>query len=252
MQCRPLRVVASVILAAGTTTTSHSADIIVPQSTLFDSTGGEMLKRPADFARIEDRRDRSIALFLEASKVITSPRCINCHPATDRPTQTDAERPHQPWVVRGADGMGAPGLRCTTCHQRENFPASGVPGNQKWRLAPASMAWQGKTVSQICEQIIDPQRNGKRDEAALIRHMADDSLVGWAWRPGAQRKAAPGTQAGFGALIRAWFAAGGSCPQPSSALTIVPTCSAHLTDCWSPAPENAYQGGRSNASPAGG
>jgi hypothetical protein len=218
MRCRRLSLAATIIVAASGATTSRGADFI-PLPTRSFKSDDQTLRPPADFGEIADRRARSIALFQEASRVITSPRCMNCHPATDRPTQTDAERPHQPWVVRGADGYGAPGLRCTTCHQRENVSASGVPGNQHWHLAPASMAWQGKTASQICEQIKDPQRNGKRDEAALIRHMGEDSLVGWAWRPGAERKAAPGTQAGFSALIRAWFASGASCPQPTTAST---------------------------------
>jgi hypothetical protein len=169
--------------------------------------------RPAtEFAGITDPRTRSVALFEEASKVITSPRCMNCHPATDRPTQTEAMRPHEPWVVRGADGSGAPGMRCTTCHQAENFDPAGVPGNPKWHLAPLSMAWQGKTPRQICEQIKDPQRNGHLDQAALIHHMAEDPLVGWGWHPGGHRTPAPGTQAEFGALIRAWLDTGGHCP----------------------------------------
>jgi hypothetical protein len=169
--------------------------------------------RPAsEFAGISDVRARSISLFNEASKVITSPRCMNCHPATDRPTQTDAKVPHQPWVVRGADGSGAPGLRCATCHHMENFDAARVPGAPKWHLAPAVMAWQGKTVGQICRQIKDRSRNGNMDDAALIHHMSRDSLVGWGWRPGGGRTPAPGTQAQFGELISAWLATGGACP----------------------------------------
>ena len=50
--------------------------------------------------------------------------------------------------------------------------------------------------------------------AALLQHMAEDSLVGWGWSPGAGRAPAPGTQAGFGALLRAWADAGAHCPPP--------------------------------------
>ena len=50
--------------------------------------------------------------------------------------------------------------------------------------------------------------------AALVQHMAEDALVGWAWAPGAGRTPAPGSQAEFGALVRAWAAAGGYCPAP--------------------------------------
>jgi hypothetical protein len=36
------------------------------------------------------------------------------------------------------------------------FVASGVPGNPKWALAPAEMAWRGKSLGEICRQIQDP------------------------------------------------------------------------------------------------
>jgi hypothetical protein len=64
------------------------------------------LRPVSSFASIADPRSRSIALFEEAGKVLQSPRCVNCHPATDRPRQTDERRLHIPLVVRGADGHG--------------------------------------------------------------------------------------------------------------------------------------------------
>jgi len=171
------------------------------------------LKAASDFDSIQDRNARAIALFQEAGKVIFSPRCMNCHPASERPTQTDRMRPHQPLVVRGDGGMGPPGgLACTTCHHEANYDPAGVPGNPKWALAPAEMAWQGKTLGQICVQIKDKDRNGGKDMAALIKHMADDELVGWGWAPGAGRTPAPGTQKQFGELIKAWADAGATCP----------------------------------------
>jgi hypothetical protein len=171
------------------------------------------LKAVSDFDSITDRSARAVALFEEAGKVIQSPRCLNCHPATERPTQTDRMRPHQPLVIRGEAGMGAPGgLVCTTCHHDTNFDPAGVPGNPVWHLAPAEMAWQGKSLGQICAQIKDRDRNGGRDMAGLIRHMAEDPLVGWGWNPGAGRTPAPGTQKQFGDLIRAWADAGAACP----------------------------------------
>src|SRR5207302_1610597 len=101
----------------------------------------------ADFDSIKDLKARSVALFREAGKVFASPRCLNCHPATPRPTQTDRMTPHQPIVLRGPDEKGVPGgLRCNSCHQRENFAGSGTPGNPKWALAPSSMPWQGNTL----------------------------------------------------------------------------------------------------------
>jgi hypothetical protein len=134
-----------------------------------------------------DADARSIALFREAGKVLQHPRCLNCHPVDDRPTQTDRMEPHRPWVVRGVDGNGAPGLACGTCHHAANFDAAGVPGNPGWRLAPASMGWQGRSLGAICAQIKDPARNGGKDMAALLHHVSEDSLVGWAWTPGGRR-----------------------------------------------------------------
>jgi hypothetical protein len=171
----------------------------------------ERLRSAASFETIADPEMRSIALFEEAGRVIQHPRCLNCHPRTDRPTQTDAMRPHMPLVTRGAEGGGAPTLLCTTCHQAENFDPSGVPGNAKWRLAPIEMAWQGKTLGEICRQLLDPARSHMTQEE-LLHHMANDELVGWAWHPGANRKPVPGTQAEFGALIKAWLESGAKCP----------------------------------------
>jgi hypothetical protein len=167
----------------------------------------------SDFDNIKDPKARSVALFREAGKVFTSPRCLNCHPATPRPTQTDRMTPHQPIVLRGQDGKGAPGgLRCSSCHHRDNFAGSGPPGNPSWALAPASMAWQGKTLGEMCEQIKDPKRNGGHDLAGIVRHTSEDKLVGWAWNPGGDRPPAPGTQREFGELIKAWVDSGAMCP----------------------------------------
>ncbi len=168
----------------------------------------------ADFDGIKDPQARSAALFREAGKVFASPRCLNCHPVTARPTQTDHMTPHLPMVLRGPEGTGDPGgLRCNSCHHGENSTASGVPGNPKWSLAPASMAWQGKTLGEICRQLKDPKRNGGRDMAEIVHHVSVDELVGWAWHPGGNRAPAPGTQQQFGELIKAWAALGAVCPE---------------------------------------
>lgn len=170
----------------------------------------------AAFSSIRDARERSIALFVEAGKVLLHPRCVNCHPAGERPAQTDRMQPHMPLVVRGRDGHGAPGMRCDTCHAAANYDAARVPGHPQWHLAPPEMAWQGRTLGQICEQIKDPARNGGKAMDALLHHMAEDSLVGWGWAPGADRTPAPGSQAQFGALLRAWAESGAHCPAPDA------------------------------------
>ena len=177
------------------------------------ATPANALRPLSAFTSIEDPRARAAALFEEAGKVLQHPRCLNCHPDGDRPTQTDAMKPHEPIAVRGADGRGAPGMPCAACHHEANFDTAHVPGHPEWHLAPLAMAWQGKTLGAICEQIKDPARNGGKEMPALLHHMADDSLVGWAWHPGAGRAPAPGTQAEFGALMRAWADAGADCPR---------------------------------------
>lgn len=159
---------------------------------------------------------RSVALFVRMAKVITSPRCMNCHPRSDRPNQTDAGTPHNPPVTRGRDGHGVPGLECSTCHGDANVDfanATGsIPGNPKWHLAPIAMAWEGKSIGAICRQIKDPKRNGGKTLAQLVAHNRDDALVGWAWHPGTGRTPAPGTQTEFGALTQAWVESGAKCP----------------------------------------
>ena len=170
------------------------------------------LAPPQAFDGIGDTQVRSVAIFTELGKVLTHPRCVNCHPAGDRPHQGDASRPHQPPVTRGADGHGTASMRCAGCHQDANFDPGRVPGHPEWHLAPRSMAWEGKSVAAICAQIKDPARNGGRTLDALIQHIGRDTLVGWAWAPGFGRLPAPGTQAEAGALVEAWLASGAACP----------------------------------------
>jgi hypothetical protein len=171
------------------------------------------LKPVAAFADITDKNERAVALFAEAGKVILHPRCVNCHPAGDRPLQGDDGHPHQPLVVRGDFDLGAVGMRCTTCHGPANFDPGRVPGHPQWHLAPLEMAWAGKSLAEICAQIKDPARNGGKTMQELVHHMAEDSLVGWGWHPGAGRTPAPGTQAEFGELIKAWADSGAACPK---------------------------------------
>src|SRR4029077_100166 len=174
--------------------------------------GAEALRSPETFASITNQSERSRALFVEARPVLQHPRSLKCHPVGERPTQGNDGHPHSPLVVRGPDDKGAIAMRCTTCHQNANYAPSGVPGHPMWHVAPTSMAWQTKSLGQICEQIKDPRRNGGKTLAAIQEHVAHDSLVGWGWNPGGNREPAPGTQAQLGALIAAWIESGAACP----------------------------------------
>ena len=70
-------------------------------------TAPHTLASPESFASVADTDARSAAMFTELGKVLTHPRCTNCHPAGDRPRQGDESRLHQPPVTRGTDGHGA-------------------------------------------------------------------------------------------------------------------------------------------------
>jgi hypothetical protein len=153
----------------------------------------------------------------QIEQVLTSPRCINCHPVSDRPTQTDAMRPHQMSVTRGPTDHGAPGLHCSACHQTRNNDVSGVPGAPHWGLAPRSMGWVGLSSGDLCRRLKDPAANGNRSVADLVKHMTEDALVLWAWQPGSngrgeERKPPPITVAQLGEALGQWAAAGAPCP----------------------------------------
>jgi hypothetical protein len=178
------------------------------------------LRPPSAFTGIADRAARSRALFGEAAKVLTSPRCMNCHPAGDHPTQGSDRHPHDPPVARGAAGDGVPGAPCQACHMSRTvdlFPGAvasyqSIPGHPRWELAPLEMAWQGKSIGDICRQLKDASRNGGRDLAMLHEHVAKDDLVAYGWAPGKGRTPAPGTQALAGELVQAWIDTGAECP----------------------------------------
>lgn len=87
-----------------------------------------------------------------------------------------------------------------------------MPGHPEWHLAPREMAWEGKTLGQICNQIKDREHNGNRSLDDIVHHIGTDTLVGWAWAPGTGRQSAPGTQQQAGALAAAWVNTGAACP----------------------------------------
>lgn len=181
------------------------------------SAGG--LRAVAEFDGIADPAERSIAIFEETGKVLQHPRCVNCHPVGDSPLQGMDMKVHEPPVVRGEANFGAPAMNCSTCHGPENVTVvaqaegiGSIPGNPNWHLAPKEMAWEGKSLAEICVQIKDPARNGGKTLAELVEHMAEDDLVGWGWAPGEGREPAPGTQEQFGDLYKAWAETGAHCP----------------------------------------
>ena len=171
------------------------------------------LRPVADFDSIGDPAARSRALFLEASRVLMHPRCVNCHPDGDVPHQGMDLTLHDPPVQRGRESRGVAGMECSSCHQDRNQALTRVPGAPEWHLAPIEMAWVGKSASHICQQLKDRSRNGGKSLAQIVQHNAHDELVGWGWSPGAGREPVPGTQEQFGAIVAAWVETGAECPE---------------------------------------
>ena len=74
------------------------------------------------------------------------------------------------------------------------------------------MVFEGKTPTQLCQQLKDPAQTRGRDLSALIEHVDKDPLVQWGWSPGPGRTPVPVPHDDFVAAMRAWAAAGGPCP----------------------------------------
>lgn len=150
--------------------------------------------------------------------VITHQRCMNCHPAGNRPRQGDEQRLHEFNVQRGPADHGMPGLQCSTCHQPENNAYSGVPGAPHWGLAPVSMAWEGLSRTEIARSMLNPENNGGRTLDEIVDHLTEDALVLWAFDPGVdhegkQRTVPPVSKADYIAAVKAWADAGAIVPE---------------------------------------
>ena len=156
--------------------------------------------------------------------VLISPRCINCHTATNYPQQGDDRHRHFANVIRGGPaGKGVPGLNCVSCHQHTNADSTGVPGGPNWHLAPLSMRWQDLndrplSSAAVCRSVTDSSKNENMDGHALLKHHEEAELVLWAWNPGRRpdgtaRTVPPLTHAEFVAATRRWVDAGTPCPK---------------------------------------
>lgn len=167
---------------------------------------------------------QGLAAWEKVYSVLISPRCINCHTATNYPQQGDDRRRHFANVVRGGEeGQGVPGLHCAGCHQDVNADSTGVPGSPNWHLAPLSMKWQDTndrplSSAAVCRAVTDRSRNHNMDGPKLLKHNAEDQLVLWAWNPGRRpdgtmRTLPPLTHAEFADATRIWVEAGTPCPR---------------------------------------
>ncbi len=158
----------------------------------------------------------SVEAFMQVYKVLMSPRCMNCHPAGNRPLQGDDNHIHTMNVQRGKDGKGMYALKCSNCHQPQNTAGLNTPpGNPKWQLPPADMkmVFQGKTAHELALQIMDYNKNGHKNKEQLLEH-ARDTLVKAAWNMGEGRTPPPLTYDTFLTVWDTWIDKGGYAPKP--------------------------------------
>jgi hypothetical protein len=151
--------------------------------------------------------------FDDVAKVLMHPRCMNCHPAGDRPLQKDTQVFHKQNVSRRIEQLGH---ACTTCHPAQAVPGANLPpGVPHWRMPSARMpmVFEKRTPQQLCEQLKSPETNGNRTLQQLRTHMAEDAIVKWGFSPGEGRSVPPLSHADFIQRVDAWLAAGAPCPQ---------------------------------------
>lgn len=160
----------------------------------------------------------SLRLYMQMHAVLSHPRCVNCHPRDDTPKQGLDRHVHYPPITRGAHDRGPVGQPCATCHTDANYDPGRVPGAPNWHLAPASMAWEGKSAGELCRTMTDRSKNGNRDLQATVKHLTGDKLVAWGWEPGISvygkpREPVPVPRAEFDRIVVAWAKTGGACPE---------------------------------------
>jgi hypothetical protein len=164
------------------------------------------------------QQTESDKLFGDIYRVLTHPRCLNCHPKGDSPKQGLDAHIHVPPVARGPKDKGVAGLECADCHQSMNYPASRVPGAPNWHLAPISMAWENLSQGELCRAMLDKAKNGNKDVKATVEHLTRDKLVAWGWAPGIDatgkaREPVPIPKPEFNRIVRAWAKLGAKCPE---------------------------------------
>ena len=165
----------------------------------------------ATTASPEDAFDKMMA-------VLTHKRCVNCHPAGNRPLQGEDSHIHRFEVQRGPDNHGVAALKCNSCHQEENNDFSGVPGAPEWSLAPLKMAWEGLSRVEIARSMLNPENNGGRSLEETVKHLTEHELVLWAWEPGVDhegnpREKPPVSKEDYIAAVKEWAAAGAIIPE---------------------------------------
>jgi hypothetical protein len=188
-----------------------------PQFVRFATAAAAIATAPASLAQPE-AGDRAARAFETVRAVLQHPRCANCHIPENAPRQHDTSVPHAMNVQRGPAGHGAIAMDCSTCHGKQNLPASyGLhvpPGAPTWHLPPPAtkMVFIDVTPAQLCATIKNKAATGGKDLQAMLSHNRDDKLVGWGWDPGLGRAPVPIPRAEFVAAFQEWMNLGAPCP----------------------------------------
>jgi len=165
----------------------------------------ETARKPADKAVASQEA------FLKAYPVFLHPRCMNCHPAGDRPLVGEDSQVHPQNVQRGPDGLGLYALKCAGCHQARNLPGENMPpGSRNWHLPPPEtpMVFEGKSPRALALQLHDKEATGGKSVEEILIHVETDSLVKGGWDPGDGRAKPPISHEEFVAYMRAWVTNG--------------------------------------------
>src|ERR1700676_4540592 len=96
-----VRILIAVVALTTSMLTGYAASQTTSNTLASNTLASNTLASPESFSAIGDTETRSAAMFAELGKVLVHPRCVNCHPAGDRPHQGIEGRLHQPPVQRG-------------------------------------------------------------------------------------------------------------------------------------------------------
>jgi len=130
------------------------------------------------------------------------PRCVNCHPASDRPTQGDDMHPHSPSAARGIDGGGVPGNSCSACHSIATSTFSPVSRLRSgaFQAIPAGTwrrkRWRGKENPSARSAGKSKTRSATAGAVSNCCTSIWRTTIWsqWGWSPGSGRDPVPGTQ----------------------------------------------------------
>lgn len=204
---------------------SVQAEVLLPVDSTSTQKAQDTEEQRIDSTDHHEQNARGVDAFNTVYSVLQHPRCLNCHPSGDAPLQYEDSRPHSMNVTRSSTEAG---LQCATCHQEKNSEAYGVqggpPGAPNWHLPDADMPliFEGRTASELCQQLKNPEQNGHKTLEQLYAHIAYDPLVLWGWEPGGTRSVPPVAHAKFVEQFRLWVDVQAPCPTESSVLESKP------------------------------